>query len=213
MKITSDSILDSVVRQKAWNLTFTAVSGIIILSIYSIVNFFLADYAVAIFEAVCALVLGISLYLFHKRGEKELAINLSSLVLLSMALHNFNTGGFSLSGLFWIFVIVAILFYIKGKEALGWIIFLHASLLFLTILSVTGIKKLPYDLTTIITFFTTLISTSVFTYIYNNTIDKSLLNLRNKSIELEDTLLDLSLEKAKTNSLFRSNQNKDKDPK
>jgi hypothetical protein len=178
---------------------------------YVIINLALADYPIAIVELGCLIAVLISLNIYLNKGQTQLATNLTSIVLVIMGIHNFNTGGFYPSGLFWVFVITAILFYIHGNKAVKWIVVMHFGIIFLILLHLLGIKLLPYEAFTLCTFYIALTIISIFTYLYNKTIDTSLTSLKTTGFELEDALLNLSFEETKIKSFTKEIESREKE--
>lgn len=209
MDFNTEDVLKDINKRRSRNIMFTAIVGIAILIFYVFVNLITADYSAAIFEFICVVFILIGLNLFHE-GKHETATNIGAGVLVVLSIHNFNAGGFYGTGIFWVFLMVSILFYIKGKNAIQWVALIHISIIFLSILEYLGIKDLPYSLFTILTFYISLLTITIITYIYTNIIEVSLKGLRFKTNELEDTMLALRLEETKIKSFKKEIEDREK---
>lgn len=173
-----------------------SVVGAFILYAYSFINFYIQDYPAAVFELICGIFLTSNLYFGNVRQRWGWAIDISNVILVLISIHNFNSGGFSQTGPFWVFVTVAIIFLIRGKEGIASVVILYAVLLIFSLLRGLGYINLPYNNTFVITFLISLGTISLLTYLYNKEIEAGVMELDAKNTELEVALKEVSVQKS-----------------
>ncbi len=197
-----DRIFDTISKKKTQSLNLFGVIGLIIILTYSLINFYLQDYPIAIFELFLSLVLLVDFYILNAFNKIWTAINIGNVILFILAVHNFNTGGFRQTGIMWIFVIVAFIFFINYKKAAVWIILITAVLLGLFALKISGFITLPYNNFYILMFFISLITSSILTYLYILKIEEGYNNIETTYADLQETLNSASIKELELEKLL-----------
>ncbi|MEI7604372.1 MAG: hypothetical protein WCJ19_05120 [bacterium] len=185
MESTND---DSVLDHKKQYINFSAIIAFLVLFGYALINIYLNDYNPALFEIFCALGFIIAAYMMNYRNKYEIGITIGNAIISILAVYNFITGGFSSTGIFWVFVLICVIFYINGIKSLFWVTALMVALLISTILSVFNLIYIPYSLFEIFMFFVSSIIISIFTFFYNKKINDSIQAINDKNIELNNTM-------------------------
>lgn len=190
--MTTEHKLNRIVRdisnKKIQTLNIFAVIGIIILLTYSGINFYLQDYPAAIFELVLSIATLFSIYVLNVLKRINLAIIIANIILMLVSIHNFYAGGFNSTGIFWVYVLVGIIFFINFKSALYWVSLLIMILLGIFIAKISGIITLPYDNFEVIMFFVSIITSSILTYLYILKIEEGYDNVEKTYADLQHAL-------------------------
>ncbi len=177
--------LDNIKQDRVLNINLFGSVGTIILFIYSGINLVLQDYPACIFEFVCGAIILWSLFLINKKQKLEMGIAMGSLVLVLLSIHNFYSGGFNSTGFLWVIVMILILFYINGQNALVWVLPLEFILFGIFILKLESILTLPYDNFLIIMFFISTIVAIFLTYYFITKLEQGIHNLEKAYVNLE----------------------------
>ncbi|MCA9386794.1 PAS domain-containing protein [Candidatus Dojkabacteria bacterium] len=128
-------------------LSLSTIVGIIIIGSYSLINFIIGDYPIALLEVLLLIALFLGLFMIRTATSDELAIFLGSIVIFLISLHNFFSGGFNSTGIFWAYMYPAIIFFIQGRKlGLRWFLFFYVTIVGLSMADAyyVEVKILPY---------------------------------------------------------------------
>ena len=156
-------------------LYIVAIIGIVLFVVYAIANIYVKDYFEAGLEFVLVLLLVIALIAIQFKKGWHLALFLGALAVTIISIHNFITGGFEVTGLFWIYMFPPIIFLTQRyKKGIYWTVFLL--LVFLTVLSLQIFNvqlpnyfELPYAIYTMSIFLVSFFAVSILIFVYQYT--------------------------------------------
>ncbi len=129
---------------KNFYINLVGIFGILILGGFSIYNFIVQDYPIAVFEGILVFICVASLTLYHT-GSEQTARNLGALVVFAITLHNFNTGGIEGTGLYLTFLFPPIIFILQNKKnAFYWVFTLIISIIAIVFFELIGLRNPKY---------------------------------------------------------------------
>ncbi len=193
--LLSNTIKSASPERKSKILFIYAISlvGCIVLFFYGLINILVEDYPAAYFELFLSISLLLCIFIIRGSKNTRIAENIGSSVAFVIAFHNFYSGGFGETGLFWVYLFPAIIFFVKGKkDGLRWLFIFYTLLVGIVFIHVylPNTDILPYQNLTIITFLVSFITISFFIYFYQLTQENTQILLRSKKT-LEHTNEDL----------------------
>ncbi|MFA6295966.1 MAG: hypothetical protein WC663_01290 [Patescibacteria group bacterium] len=137
---------------------FLAIIGMLIFSAYAFINLYLKDFSTAILEFVFVVMLLAAIILINFPKYWNTALFLGSLTITFISIHNYSTGGFDSTGLYWVYMFPPIIFMVQGyKKGLYWSIIFYAILLIIFFLHLSNVSlpkyfSFPYSTYTLIIF-------------------------------------------------------------
>lgn len=183
--------------------------GSIILLIYSIINILIKDYPAAAFESACGIVILLGLHIIENKNDIILGTNIGAMVLFVLSIHNFYSGGFESTGIFWTLVMAIVIIFIKGKNGIWWNIALWIALSLIFILFMGGAITLPYTQFFAFMFLLVMPVVIAFIFFFQRGLDNKLIELEEQRVRLNTALKEKqeqSLEVQKTlNELTEKN--------
>lgn len=169
--------------------TIIASLGILIFLLYVLVNIYVGDYGDSLFEFILALILVISIILIRYDKIERVGLILGSLVMYVISIHNFVTGGFDGTGIFWLIVFPVIVFMLRGsKRGAYWSLLLILTIAFITLLNYLNYLSLPYNLFYSAMFLMSFSVLTLFNYIHQRNQETYQKIIEDQSIKLSMTL-------------------------
>lgn len=180
--MNDSKVIKTIKSESSRFLLYFSGFGSLILGTYGVINLYIKDYPAAYFEIFLALLLLIGVVILKKTKDSYVPEILGSVTLVAIMYHNFFSGGFEGSGLFWLFLFSPFIFFIKGrKEGSKWLgVFYMMILLTISYHGITRTGVLPYTIVELITFLIVFISVSIFIFVYQSTQERILGNLEDE---------------------------------
>ncbi|MCA9381222.1 PAS domain-containing protein [Candidatus Dojkabacteria bacterium] len=128
-------------------LSAATLVGVLIISGYSAINFIIGDTPIALLEVLLVIALLLGLFMIRTATSDELAVFLGSTIVFIISLHNFFSGGFESTGIFWVYMYPAIIFFIQGRRnGLRWFLFFYVTVVGLAMTDAyyPNLDVLPY---------------------------------------------------------------------
>ncbi len=175
-------------RTKKIFIYIFSIVGSIILIVYGVINYVIQDYSAAYFELFLGFSLLIGTIIIRSINNDFIPETIGAFVLFSIAFHNFYSGGFNETGLFWVFLYPAIIFFIKGrKKGLIWLFIFYCTMILVVFAHIYFPKNdlIPYSNITILTFLISFLTISFFVYFYQLAQEEVQKRLKEKSSKAE----------------------------
>jgi len=169
-------------RQKRILELFTVV-GIPFISLFGILNLLYDKQLLGILELFLAVVGIINIIVYKKTSNYNIASRVILIIIIGLSLITVITGGYKNQGIFWIYVIPPLTYFLREKSsALKWNIFFVLAVLISYVASRFGLIKFAYSFETIFIALCAYLGVTFLAYFYSHFLMELLESLKEKAI-------------------------------